>query len=174
MISAGWASGPRCGLSELQLPSTQPGSSIMPGKVNPVICEAVMQVAAQVVGNEAAVTHADATLGNLDLHVGMPVIAYNVLEAVRLLARVSDVFVEKCLAGLSARQERCEELVEQSLAMCTSLAPLIGYDRAAEIAKEAASTGQTVREVAEQAGVLDADRLKDALDARRMTAPSVE
>ncbi len=165
-------SGPRCGLGELQLPATQPGSSIMPGKVNPVICEAVLQVCAQVVGNDAAVVYAAALLGNLDLHTGMPVIAHNVLESIRLLTNVSGVFVDKCLAGLQANRARCESLVEQSRAMCTALAPLIGYDAAAAIAKQAQATGKTVRQVALEQKVLPPAELDQVLDARRMTEPS--
>ena len=170
-------SGPRCGIGELKLPEVQPGSSIMPGKVNPVICESVLQVCAQVIGSDAAVTYAGAVLGNLDLHVGMPVMAHNVLESTRLLANVSDVFVGKCINGLEANRERAEQLVEQSLAMCTSLAPLIGYDTAAEIAKEAFKTGKTVRQIAKEriaAGSIDLSeaKLTEALDPRSMTQPA--
>ncbi len=165
-------SGPRCGIGELILPATQPGSSIMPGKVNPVIPEAVLQVCAQVVGAEAAVCHSAAVLGNLDLHVGMPVMAYNLLESIRLLGSVCNVFVDKCITGLRADRKRCEELVEQSLAMCTSLAPVIGYDAAAAIAKEAHETGKTVRQVARERKVLDDAQLDQLLDPRGMTEPS--
>jgi fumarate hydratase class II len=164
-------SGPRCGLGELRLPATQPGSSIMPGKVNPVICESVLQVCAQVIGNDAATTYAAALLGNLDLHTGMPVMAHNVLESIRLLAGVCNVFVERCIEGLEADRERCAALIEQSLAMCTSLAPRIGYDAAATVAKEAARTGQTVRQVALEKRVLPPAELDAALDPRRMTEP---
>lgn len=164
-------SGPRCGLGELQLPATQPGSSIMPGKVNPVICESVLQVCAQVIGNDAAVAHAAATLGTLDLHVGMPVMAHNMLESTRLLANVCHVFTDKCVAGLAANEQRCAELIERSLALCTSLAPLIGYDAAAEIAREAHQTGQTVRAVAQAKRILPEDQLSAALDPRAMTEP---
>jgi len=169
-------SGPRCGLGELTLPPTQPGSSIMPGKVNPVICESVMQVCAQVVGNDAAVACAAGLLGNFELHLGMPVIAHNLLESIRLLSNVCDVFVEKCITGIEADRQRCTDLIEQSLAMCTGLAPLIGYDQAAEIAKEAYASGRTVRQVAEAriaAGKikLEKTQLDEALDARRMTEP---
>ncbi|MBK9118643.1 MAG: class II fumarate hydratase [Phycisphaerales bacterium] len=166
-------SGPRCGIGELFLPATQPGSSIMPGKVNPVIPEALMQVCAQVIGNDTAVTTASATLGNFDLHVGMPVMIHNVLESSRLLGSAVQVFEEKCVAGLQANRERCEALVEQSLAMCTSLAPLIGYDKAAAIAKEAWETGRTVREVALANKVLPEDKLAAALDPRTMLEPHV-
>ena len=164
-------SGPRCGLGELTLPATQPGSSIMPGKVNPVMCEAVLQVCAQVVGNDEAVTYAAALLGNLDLHTGMPVMAHNVLESIRLLTNACHAFVDKCIDGLQADRARCEALVEQSLAMCTSLAPLIGYDAAAALAKEAAATGKTVREIALERKILPAAQLDQALDPRSMTRP---
>jgi fumarate hydratase class II len=167
-------SGPRCGLGELQLPATQPGSSIMPGKVNPVICESVLQVCAQVIGNDQAVTYAAALLGNFDLHTGMPVMTHNLLESIRLLTNVCHVFVEKCITGLEANRERCEELIEQSLAMCTSLAPIIGYDAAAAIAKEAAATGKTVRQVALEKKVLDEAKLRAVLDPRAMTEASGE
>jgi fumarate hydratase class II len=167
-------SGPRCGLGELQLPATQPGSSIMPGKVNPVICESVLQVCAQVIGNDQAVTYAAALLGNFDLHTGMPVMTHNLLESIRLLTNVCHVFVERCITGLEANRARCEELIEQSLAMCTSLAPLIGYDAAAAIAKEAAATGKTVRQVALEKKVLDEAKLCAVLDPRAMTEPSGE
>ncbi len=164
-------SGPRCGLGELLLPATQPGSSNRPGKVNPVMCEAVLQVCAQVVGNDEAVTYAAALLGNLELHTGMPVMAHNVLESVRLLTNACHAFVDKCVDGLQADRARCEALVEQSLAMCTSLAPLIGYDAAAALAKEAAATGKTVREIALERKILPAAQLDQALDPRSMTRP---
>jgi fumarate hydratase class II len=164
-------SGPRCGLGELALPATQPGSSIMPGKVNPVICEAVLQVCAQVVGNDAAVTCAAGLLGNLDLHTGMPVLAHNVLESVRLLTNACHVFVDRCLAGLEANRQRCAELIEQSLALVTSLVPLIGYDAAAQIAKEAAATGKTIRQLVREKGLIPEAQLTAALDAREMTTP---
>ncbi len=164
-------SGPRCGIGELVLPATQPGSSIMPGKVNPVICESVLQVCAQVIGNDAAATYAAALLGNLDLHTGMPVMAHNVLESVRLLSNVCRTFVDKCIDGLEANRRRCEELVEQSLAMCTSLAPLIGYDAAAAVAKEATATGKTVRQIAVEMKLLDEAKLREVLDPRSMTTP---
>ena len=126
-------SGPRCGIGEMMLPSTQPGSSIMPGKVNPVICESTMMVCAQVIGNDAAITWAGAN-GNFELNVMMPVMAHNLLESIRLLANVSSILCDKCVAGLEPNEARCQELVELSMAMVTSLAPKIGYDRAAEIA----------------------------------------
>ena len=171
------ASGPRCGVGELSLPATQPGSSIMPGKVNPVICESVLQVCSQVVGADATITWAGAMLANFELHVGMPVMAHNLLEATRLMTNVCHVFVEKCIDGLQANKSRAEELIEQSLMMCTSLAPLIGYDAAAAIAKDAHATGKTVRQlVSEQikSGKLKLTeaQLAEALDPRSMTMPS--
>jgi len=168
-------SGPRCGIGELILPATQPGSSIMPGKVNPVICESVMQVCCRVIGADATISYAGVALGNFELHVGMPVMAQSFLEAARLMANVCGVFVDRCVDGLQVNRERCDELIEQSLAMCTSLAPLVGYDEAAAIAKTAFGSGQTVRQVAEErlvaSGKLDKEKLNEALDARRMTEP---
>jgi fumarate hydratase, class II len=164
-------SGPRCGLGELELPALQPGSSIMPGKVNPVLCESVIQVACQVVGCDAAITAA-ATGGAgsiLELNVAMPVMAINLLTAIELLANVAGVFNEKCISGLVANRQRCEELIEQSLAMVTVLAPVIGYDAAAAIAKEAHETGQTIRELCLAKGVVDEATLADLLDARKQT-----
>ncbi len=163
-------SGPRCGIGELKIPETQPGSSIMPGKVNPVMSEMVMQVAGQVTGNDAAVAMG-CRESFYELNVGMPMMAHNILESIRLLTAASRVFADGCIAGIEPNRERCEELVEQSLAMCTSLAPKIGYDNAAAIAKEAFSTGKTVRDVAMAKGVLSESELNDTLDARRMTEP---
>jgi fumarate hydratase class II len=165
------ASGPRCGLGELQLPATQPGSSIMPGKVNPVMCEMLMQACAHTIGADAALTQAAVTLGNFDLHVGMPVMAWHFLEAVRILAAATRVFTDRCIAGLQADIDRARQLVEQSLAMCTSLAPVIGYDAAAALAKKAWQAGKTVRQVALEDRVLPEDRLRALLDPRAMTEP---
>ena len=164
-------SGPRCGLGELLLPAVQPGSSIMPGKVNPVICESVIQVACQVVGCDAAIA-AGATGGVgsiLDLNVAMPLIATNLLAAIRLLSNAAKVFTRRCLAGLEANEARCRELIEQSLAMVTVLAPRIGYDAAADLAKRAHSSGKTIREVCIEESVLPAEVLDDLLDPRRQT-----
>src|SRR5947208_320954 len=163
-------SGPRCGIGEIQLPATQPGSSIMPGKVNPVMCEAMMMVCAQVIGNDTTITWAGAN-GNFELNVMMPVMAHNLLESIRLLANVVDVFCDKCVRGIVANEERCRELIELSMAMVTSLAPKIGYDRAAEIAKESAKTGRTVREIAREKKVLPEKELERALDPVKMTEP---
>jgi fumarate hydratase class II len=167
------ASGPRCGIGEIQLPTTQPGSSIMPGKVNPVMCEAVVQVCAQVFGNDTTVCWGGAN-GQLELNVMMPVMAHNVLESIRLMSNVARVFQDKCISGIIANRERCNELVELSMAMVTSLAPLIGYDRAAEIAKESATTGKTVRQICRERQVLPEDQLDRALDPVEMTKPGGE
>jgi fumarate hydratase class II len=163
-------SGPRCGLGEIKLPATQPGSSIMPGKVNPVMCEMVIQVGAQVMGNDAVVTFAG-TFGNFELNTMLPVAAYNLLQAIGLLTNASRVFAKRCVAGLTAEVEKCESNIEQSLAMCTALAPEIGYDQAAKIAKVAYETGRTVREVALEISGLDKKRLDELLDAKSQTEP---
>src|SRR5215468_2774876 len=163
-------SGPRCGIGEIQLPATQPGSSIMPGKMNPVMAESVMMVCAQVIGNDVTITWAGAN-GNFELNVMMPVMAHDILESIRLLANVVDIFCEKCVRGIVANEERCRELVELSMAMVTSLAPKIGYDRAAEIAKESAKTGRTVREIARAKKILPEDELERALNPIKMTEP---
>jgi fumarate hydratase, class II len=167
------SSGPRCGIGEIQLPPTQPGSSIMPGKVNPVICESVMQVCAQVIGNDTAVCWGGAN-GNLELNVMMPMIAHNVLENIRLLTNVVRVFQDRCVTGIKANREHCAELVEKSMAMVTSLAPIIGYDRAAEIAKESVKTGKTVREISQQKQILPQAELDRALNPVEMTKPGGE
>jgi len=167
------SSGPQCGIGEIQLPATQPGSSIMPGKVNPVICESVMQVCAQVFGNDTAVYWAGAN-GNLELNVMMPVMAHNVLESSRLLTNVIRIFRDKCVGGVVANSARCAELVELSMAMVTSLAPIIGYDRAAEIAKESAKTGKTVRTICMERHILPEAELALALDPVTMTKPGGE
>jgi fumarate hydratase class II len=163
-------SGPRCGLGEIKLPATQPGSSIMPGKVNPVMCEMVIQVGAQVIGNDAAITFAG-TFGNFELNTMLPVTAYNLLQAIELLSRASRVFAHRCVAGLEADVAKCEGNIEQSLAMCTALAPEIGYDQSAKIAKVAYESGRTVREVALEISGLDKRKLDELLDARGQTEP---
>ena len=169
------ASGPRCGIGEISIPATQPGSSIMPGKVNPVMSEMVLQVAAQVVGNDATIAFAGSGLGStFELNVMMPVMAYNLLQSIELLAKAATVFADRTIAGLEANRERCEELVEQSLAMCTSLAPLIGYDKAADVAKESFKTGKTVRQVAAEKKLVGDAELKKALDPKRMTEPQAD
>ena len=145
----------------------------MPGKVNPVICESVMQVCAQVFGNDTAVYWGGAN-GNLDLNVMMPMMAHNILESIRLLSNVARVFHEKCVSGITANRKRCSELVEYSMAMVTSLAPIIGYDRAAEIAKATVTTGKTVRELCTEQGVLPPEELARVLDPVEMTKPGGE
>jgi len=164
-------SGPRCGLGELLLPAVQPGSSIMPGKVNPVICEAVIQVTCQVIGNDAAVTAgAMGGVGSiLELNLAMPMIAANLLGSIRLLTNAARVFTTRCIGGLRADAGRCHDLVEQSLAMVTALAPEIGYDAAAELAKRAYREGKTIRDLCREENVLSEDELATRLDARRQT-----
>jgi fumarate hydratase class II len=169
------ASGPRCGIGEISIPATQPGSSIMPGKVNPVMSEMMLMVAAQVVGNDATVAFAGSGLGSsFELNVMMPVMAYNVLQSIALLSRAARVFADRSVAGLEANKQRCESLVEQSLAMCTSLAPIIGYDKAADVAKESFKTGKTVRQVAQERKFMSDADLDKALDAKRMTQPQAD
>jgi fumarate hydratase, class II len=165
-------SGPRCGIGEIILPETQPGSSIMPGKVNPVIAESVLMVAAQVIGNDTAVT-IGGQAGTFELNVMMPVMAHNLLESIRLLSASAINFTDKCVSGIVADAKRCNEMIEKSLAMCTALAPEIGYDQAAAIAKESYKTGKTVREIALEKKVLTADRLNEILDPMRMTMPGI-
>jgi fumarate hydratase class II len=163
-------SGPRCGLGEISLPETQPGSSIMPGKVNPVIAESVTMVCAQVIGNDVTVT-IGGQAGNFELIVMLPVMAYNLLQSIELLATASNNFAAKCIEGITANKERCQSLIEESLAMCTALAPEIGYEAAAKLAKEAYQSGKTVRQVAKERNVLPDDRLQQLLDPWRMTEP---
>jgi fumarate hydratase class II len=164
-------SGPRCGLGELILPATQPGSSMMPGKVNPVICESVIQVACQVVGCDAAIAAAatGGVGGILELHVAMPVVAWNLLTAIGLLANAARTFEARCIRGLAADETRCRDLVEQSLAMVTVLAPRIGYDAAAKLAKEASASGKTIRQLCREKRVLPGGQLVELLDARKQT-----
>jgi fumarate hydratase, class II len=166
------ASGPRCGIGEISIPSLQPGSSIMPGKVNPVIPESMLMVCAQVVGNDAAITVAGMS-GIFELNVMMPLIAYDLLQSIEILGAASRLLADDCVAGIEANRERARELVEGSLAMCTALAPKIGYDAAAEIAKEAWATGRTVREIAAEKGVLPPEELDAVLDPRSMTEGGV-
>ncbi|MDH5738960.1 MAG: class II fumarate hydratase [Nitrospira sp.] len=163
-------SGPRCGLGEINLPETQPGSSIMPGKVNPVIAESVTMVCAQVIGNDVTVT-VGGQAANFELIVMMPVMAYNLLQSIELLASASTNFAAKCIEGIRANEERCKSLIEESLAMCTALAPEIGYEAAAKLAKDAYKSGKTVRQVAKDQKVLPDKRLAQLLDPWRMTEP---
>jgi fumarate hydratase class II len=162
------SSGPRCGLGEIELPALQPGSSIMPGKVNPVIPEAVLMAAAWVVGADAAVAVGGLS-GNLELNVMQPLIIYNLLWSMTLIANASRLLADKCVNGIKANKETAEAYVEISLSMATALAPRIGYDKAAEIAKESVRTGKTVREICRENQVLPEDELSRLLDARGMT-----
>jgi fumarate hydratase class II len=162
------SSGPRCGLAEITLPALQPGSSIMPGKVNPVIPESVCQVAAQVIGNDVAITVGGSS-GLLELNVMMPMMADNLLASVELLANVSVLFARRCVTGIVANRERCRRLIEESLALTTALAPRLGYDEAARLAKVAYEEGRTIREVAGREAGLPPDELQRLLDPESMT-----
>lgn len=162
------ASGPRTGLAEIHLPDLQPGSSIMPGKVNPVLCEAVTQVGAQVIGNDAAVGFAGSQ-GNFELNVYLPVIARNVLESIELLANVSVLFADRCVAGIEVDVERCRTNAESSPAIATSLNPFIGYERTAALIKESARTGTPLRELVATETDLTEEGLDRALDALALT-----
>ena len=164
-------SGPRCGFYEVKLPDRQPGSSIMPGKVNPVMCESMMQVAARVIGNDQTVAYSGATGGQFQLNIMMPVMGQTTLESVRLLASATRAFVDFCAIEMEANPEACEASVEKSLAMVTSLNPYIGYENAAKMAKEAFATGRTIRELCREEGVLPEATLREALDPMSMTEP---
>ena len=153
-------SGPRCGLVELLIPSLQPGSSIMPGKVNPVLPEAVIQVAAQVIGNDAAITMGG-QLGYFELNTMLPVIAHNLLESIHILSTVCNLFAEKCISGLDYNPKACAMNLENSLSLATHLAPAIGYDRAAAVAKEAHKTGKTIRQVVVESGLLTDEKVDE-------------
>ena len=159
-------SGPRAGIGELFLPELQKGSSIMPGKVNPVIPEVVMQVSAQVIGNDTAITVAG-TQGNFELNVRVPLIARNLLDSIRLLSSTTRIFAEKCVSGIEANLEGTHRSAETTLAAATALNPSLGYDKAAEIVKEAAASGRTLREVAYEMGV-DEETFNTAMDLRKM------
>ena len=163
-------SGPRAGLGELVLPELQKGSSIMPGKVNPVIPEVVTQVAAQVIGNDAAIT-VGGLQGHFELNVFVPLLARNLFDSITLLASASRLFAEKCIEGIEANRETCERYAELTLSAATALNPFIGYDKATEIVQEAASSGRSLREVARDAGV-DEAVLDEALDYRKMARPA--
>jgi len=165
-------SGPRCGIGELRLPEVQPGSSIMPGKVNPVIAESAIQACAQVIGNVLAVT-LGGQWGFFELNTMMPLMASNLLESIQILANSASNFTDRCIAGIRPDETRCAEMIEKSLAMCTALAPVIGYDEAAKIAKISYETGKTVRGVAKELKVLPEDRLDEILDPWRMTEPGI-
>jgi len=160
-------SGPRCGIGEIHLPETQPGSSMMPGKVNPVIPEALLQVCAHVIGSDCAITLAGLS-GNFELNVMMPLIAYHSLQSIRLLANAVSNFSKGCIEGLTADRERCEEMVERSLALATALVPRVGYDEAARIAKRAYAERKTIRQIAQEEGLFSEKELNRLLDPRSM------
>jgi fumarate hydratase class II len=157
------SSGPRCGLGEINIPALQPGSSIMPGKVNPVIPEVVLQVAAQVIGNDAVITFSGQR-GNFELNVMLPVIAHNLLQSIHLLEEAITALAEKCIKGISANQARIASNLEQSLALATPFVPVIGYDETAALAKEAYETGKTIREVALKRKILPEKEINRILD----------
>lgn len=162
------ASGPRCGLGEITLPPTQPGSSIMPGKVNPVIPEATLMVTAQVFGNDVTINFGGQS-GSFELNVMMPVIAYNLLSSIQMLSSVSTLLADRCICQVSANRSHLKRLIEGSLALVTPLAPRIGYDQAASIAQEAFRSGRTIREVCLERKVLSREELEEILDPMRMT-----
>jgi len=164
------SSGPRCGLGEITLPVLQPGSSMMPGKVNPVIPESTLMVCATVIGHDAAIT-IGGQHGNFELNTMMPMMADHLLESIRLLANASRNLAEKCVKGIEANEDRMRSLVEQSFAVATALTPKIGYDAAAGIVKEAFSTGKTVLQVSREQGILPEKELKRLLDPKKLTRP---
>jgi fumarate hydratase class II len=164
-------SGPRCGFYEVQLPDRQPGSSIMPGKVNPVMCESMMQVCARVMGNDQVIAVSGATGGQFQLNIMMPVMGQTTLESIMLLSKVTQAFVDFCAEEMQANVEACQASVEKSLAMVTSLNPYVGYEKAAALAKEAFKTGKTIRQLCQDQNVLPAEQLAKALDPWSMTEP---
>jgi fumarate hydratase class II len=164
------SSGPRCGIFEILIPAVQPGSSIMPGKVNPVIPEALLQVCAQVIGNDTAITFGGAH-GNFELNVMMPVIAHNLLQSIHILANAVSVFEEKCVRGIEANLVKINETVERSLMLATTLAPVVGYDKATDIAKKAFTENKSVREMARSMTDLSESKLSELLDPSKMVIP---
>ncbi len=163
--------GPRCGYHEVKIPDRQPGSSIMPGKVNPVMCESMMQVTARVMGNDQTIALSAAAGGQFQLNIMMPVMGQTTLESIMLLAGCTNAFVDFCSDDLEANEEACDAAVEKSLSMATSLNPHIGYEKAAQLAKEALKTGKTIRELCREKEVLPEETLNTALDPFRMTEP---
>jgi fumarate hydratase class II len=162
------ASGPHTGLNEIELPAVQPGSSIMPGKVNPVIPEAVTMVAAQVIGNDATLTAAGMN-GSLDLNVMMPVMAYNILESIELIGNASQVFADKCVAGIRPNRDVCRAYAEHTAALVTAIAPVVGYDRAAALYKQALQEKKSIREVIVASGVMKPEQVDAILDLEALT-----
>ena len=167
------SSGPRCGLGEVSLPSVQPGSSIMPGKVNPVISESLLMVCAKVIGNDGAIVYGGSLGSTFELNVMMPVMASCILESIELLANGSKNFAEKCVDGIQANEDRLHQLAEASIATCTALVPTLGYDKSAELAKTAFKTGKSLREVALAESGLAKEELDKLLDLLSMTEPGL-
>jgi fumarate hydratase class II len=165
-------SGPTSGIHEIRLPAIQPGSSIMPGKVNPVMCEALMMVCARVMGNHTTVT-ISGSRGNFELNVMMPVLAQSLLESITLLSNAARAFVDNCVEGIEANVERSRELLELNPSIATALNPYIGYDKAAEVAKASAKEHKSVREIVLREGLLPANKIDEALDVRAMTEPGL-
>jgi len=165
-------SGPTSGIHEIRLPAIQPGSSIMPGKVNPVMSEAMMMVSARVMGNHTTVTVAGSR-GNFELNVMMPVLAHALLESITLLANIARAFTDNCVVGIEANEDRARELLEKNPSIATALNPYIGYDEAAVVAKESAKRGVSVRDVVRERGLLPEDQIDSALDVRSMTEPGL-
>jgi fumarate hydratase class II len=166
------SSGPTSGIHEISLPAVQPGSSIMPGKVNPVMSEALMMACARVMGNHVTVT-VGGQRGNFELNVMMPVMAQALLESIQVLTGAVTAFTERCVTGITANEERCRELLELNPSIATALNPYVGYDRAAEVAKQAASEGRSVRDVVQERELLRPEQLDAALDVRAMTEPGL-
>ena len=164
------SSGPRTGIAEIRLPSLQPGSSIMPGKVNPVMSEMMMQVCSQVIGNDSAITWGGAN-GNFELNVMMPLIVHNLLESISLLASAAVTFADKCVAGIVANVDRARELAERNIIVVTALNPHIGYDNAAKIAKKAHADGTTLKEAAIELGLLTSEEFDKAVRPEKMIGP---
>jgi fumarate hydratase class II len=161
-------SGPTSGLAEIRIPVLQPGSSIMPGKVNPIMSEMVIQVAAQVIGNDTTISWGGAN-GNLELNLMMPVIAHNLLESIEILAAASETFRAKCVDGIEADQDRARALLERNAIIVTALNPRIGYDNGARIAKESLTTGRSIRDLVLEEGLMTLEELDKALDLKKMT-----
>jgi fumarate hydratase class II len=166
------SSGPTSGIHEIRLPAVQPGSSIMPGKVNPVMGEALMMVCARVMGNHTTIT-VGGQRGNFELNVMMPVMAQAILESVAVLAGAVRAFTDHCVVGIEANEARCRELLEKNPSIATALNPYIGYDKAAEVAKKAAKEGRSVRDVVQEMGLMEDEELDAALDVRSMTEPGL-
>lgn len=164
-------SGPRCGFYEIKLADLQPGSSIMPGKVNPVLCESLMQAAAKAIGNDAGVTLCGASGGQFQLNIMMPVMADMTLETIRILSGAVEAFAEKCLAPMEANEENCRAQIERSLSLVTGLNLTIGYEKAAALVKEAFKTGKTIRQLCEEKRILPQAELDRALDPKRLARP---